>query len=221
MKALTQCLYSYNKGSFERGAPAIKEFLWLCLRGAVFERSSMPWYALRRGILNWFGGSVGTGTVIKPSTMITFPWRLEIGNDTWIGEGAWLLNLAQISIGNNVCISQRAFVCTGTHNWSTDNFDLVTKPIVIKDGAWICAGVIVAPGVTIGENTVITAGSIVSDDMPPNMVCSGNPCVPVKPRGCQSEGDGSSIDTRKIIGISQDRSKRQNEDTEVKMTKTL
>ena len=92
------------------------------------------------------------------------------------------MNLAEIEIGENVVISQRAFLCTGSHDWSKESFDLIAKPIIIKDGAWICANVFIGPGVTIGENTVVTAGSVVTKDLPANMICSGNPAVVIKER---------------------------------------
>jgi putative colanic acid biosynthesis acetyltransferase WcaF len=97
-------------------------------------------------------------------------------------EEAYLLNLAPIVIGRNACISQRAFLCTGSHDWSDIHFRLITAPITVKNGAWICANVFVGPGVTIGTNAVATAGSVVTQSLPPGMICSGNPCVPVKER---------------------------------------
>jgi putative colanic acid biosynthesis acetyltransferase WcaF len=129
-----------------------------------------------------FGASVGHGVIIKPGAKITFPWRISIGDNSWIGEGVWLLNLDRIEIENNVCISQNAFLCTGSHDWSIERFTLITRPIVIRAGVWIAANVSIGPGVTIGRNTVVTMGSVVSHSLPEGMVCSGNPCKPVKPR---------------------------------------
>ena len=175
-------LAQFNNAGFDRGASRSRELAWLLVRKLFFDGSVLPWYRLRRLWLRRFGARLGDGVLIKPGAKITFPWRLSIGRHTWIGEDAWLLNLAPIEVGNNVCISQRAFLCTGSHDWAKTTFDLVVKPIHIEDGAWICADVFVGPGVKIGENTVITAGSVVTQDMPPGMVCSGNPCKPVKPR---------------------------------------
>lgn len=177
-----QSLADFNNTHFERGASTGKEIIWLWLRGAFFDRSLMPWFSLRRTILKGFGAKVANGVVIKPGAKITFPWKLEIGRDAWIGEESWLLNLDNITIGNNVCISQRAVLCTGSHDWSKPTFDLITKPIVIGEGVWICANVFVGPGVTVGRNTVVTAGSVVTRDLPPDTICSGNPCIPVKDR---------------------------------------
>lgn len=175
-------LSKFNSNAFSRGAPAWKELLWRMLQQGFFNLEWIKGYAAKSGILRSLGAKLEKGTVIKPGAKITFPWKLSVGANSWIGEQAWLLNLDRIEIGSNVCISQRAFLCTGSHDWKKESFDLITKPIVIKDGVWICADVFIGPGVTVGENAVVTAGSVVNKDLPPNMVCSGNPCVAVKKR---------------------------------------
>lgn len=182
-------LSRYSSAGFERGGTRAQELAWLLLRSFLFQHSVMPWYGLRRRVLRAFGAEVAPGVIVKPGVRITFPWRLEIGANSWLGEECWLLNLAPIRIGANVCISQRAFLCTGSHDWSSPAFDLITKPIVVEDEAWICAGVFVAPGVTIGRGAVVTAGSVVTRDLPAGMICSGNPCVAGKRRVTADDGD--------------------------------
>lgn len=172
----------FDNADFDRGRGALTELLWLLCRRPWFDHSVLPWYRLRRGILRGFGAQVGSGVIIKPKVTITFPWKLELGDNVWLGEGAYLLNLDHIRIGANVCISQRAFLCSGSHDWSDPAFRLITRPITVEPGAWICADVFVGPGVTIGAGAVATAGSVVISDLPPGMICSGNPCQPVKPR---------------------------------------
>lgn len=181
-------LSRFANTEFERGASKATELAWLLTRKWFFENSVLPINKPRRSLLCRFGAKVGAGTVIKPKVRIHFPWRLELGDYVWLGEEVYILNLARVTIGSNVCVSQRAFLCTGSHDWSDPAFHLITKPITIEDGAWVSAGVFVGPGVTIGRNAVATAGSVVLQDLPPNMVCSGNPCVPVKPRVIQ-EGE--------------------------------
>ena len=175
-------LSTFRKRDFDRGAGSLKELCWLLARSALFERSNLPWYRLRRLVLRLFGADMAEGVVVKAGVKIAFPWKLSVGAHSWLGEDAWLANFDRITIGANVCVSQRALLCTGNHDWSDPAFGLVTKPIVVRDGAWICANVFVAPGVTIGENAVATAGSVVTRDLPSGMICSGNPCVPVKAR---------------------------------------
>lgn len=175
-------LSQFNNAAFSRGAPAWKEFLWRLIQQTLFNLEWIKVYGFKRCLMRWFGATLSDGVVMKPKAKVTFPWKLSVGTNSWIGEDVWLLNLDRIEIGSNVCISQRAFLCTGSHDWSKESFDLITKPIVIKDGAWICANVFIGPGITIGENAVVTAGSVVTHDLPPNMICSGNPCVAVKNR---------------------------------------
>jgi len=176
-------LAEFDNSGFERGAGGFKELLWLVVRAFGFS-AFCPWpvYALRRAALRMFGGAIGPGVIIKPETKITFPWKLSVGANSWLGEEAWLLNLDRITIGHDVCISQRAMLCTGSHDWSDDRFALITKPITIGNGVWICANVFVGPGVHIGDNAVVLAGSVVTSDLPAGMVCSGSPCKPIKPR---------------------------------------
>jgi putative colanic acid biosynthesis acetyltransferase WcaF len=104
--------------------------------------------------------------VIKPRVNVKFPWRLEIGDHSWIGEGAWIENLAPVVIGSHVCVSQGAYLCTGSHDWSRVTFDLVTKPIRIDDSAWICAKAVIAPGVTVGKGAVVGLGAVATADVP-------------------------------------------------------
>ena len=119
---------------------------------------------------------------IKPQVKITFPWKLEIGDHVWLGEECWLLNLERIIIGNNVSISQRAFLCTGSHNYKLCTFDLIVKPITLEDGCWIGAGAWVGPGVTVGSHAVLTAGSVATKALEPWGIYQGNPAVLVKQR---------------------------------------
>lgn len=175
-------LSKFNNDAFKRGASSAKELLWRILQQALFNLEWIRAYGLKRLILRGFGAELATGVVVKPKAKITFPWKLSVGSNSWIGEESWVLNLDHITIGSNVCISQRVFLCTGNHDWSKESFDLVTKPISIEDGAWICADVFIGPGVTVGRNCVVTAGSVVTEDLPSGMICSGNPCAVVKKR---------------------------------------
>ena len=113
-------------------------------------RSGLPGSRLRIVILRIFGACIGSGVVIKPHVKVKFPWRLSIGANSWIGEGVWIDNLAEVKIGSNACISQGAYLCTGSHNWAVPTFDLVVRPIEIGDEVWICANTSVGPGCAPG-----------------------------------------------------------------------
>lgn len=171
-----------SKAGFDRGRPRWIEATWYVLK-MLFFLSPIPWPSkLRCSILRAFGAKVGTGVNIKPRVNIHLPWKLRIGDFSWVGEEVFLLNFEPISIGSHCCISQRAFLCAGNHDYSDPSFAYRNRPITIEDGAWIGAQAFVAPGVTVGEDAVATAGSVVTKDLPAGMVCVGNPCTPIKPR---------------------------------------
>jgi putative colanic acid biosynthesis acetyltransferase WcaF len=175
-------LSRFSNPEFDRGASRFKEALWL-LVSCLFFTSTLPWSsALRVFFLRCFGAKVGRGVVIKPQVKITFPWKLKIGDHVWLGEECWLLNLERIIIADNVCISQRAFLCTGNHNYKSPTFDLIVKPIQVEAGAWIGAGAFVGPGVTVGTHAVLAAGSTATDDLQPYGIYRGNPALLVKQR---------------------------------------
>lgn len=155
--------------------------LWLIVK-SIFFQNAFPWPPeLRSELLRAFGGKIGKGVVIKANVNISFPWRLTIADHVWIGEDVGILTLAPVVIGANVCISQRAFLCTGSHDRHREDFALKVAPITIGNSAWVAAMSFIAPGVTIGENAVVSAGSVVFQDIPPNALVRGNPAQPFSP----------------------------------------
>jgi putative colanic acid biosynthesis acetyltransferase WcaF len=167
-------LARFRNPNFDRARPIWFEALWVVTQ-ALFVSSWLPGSGHRRLLLKLFGARIGVGVVIKPNVRIKFPWRLEIGDHTWIGEEAWIDNLALVTIGSNVCISQGAYLCTGSHDWSSPTFDLIVKPITIGDGAWVAAKSTVGPGVTVGEGAVLGLASTTSKDLDPWSIYSGAP----------------------------------------------
>ena len=141
-----------------------------------------PFSGIRIFLLRLFGAKIGKGVVVKPGVNIKYPWNLSIGNYTWIGENVWIDNLTHISIGNDVCISQGAYLLTGNHDFSKKTFDLMVKPITIEDGVWIGAKVIVCPGVTAESHAVLTAGSVATKNLAAYTIYSGHPAAAVKER---------------------------------------
>ena len=139
----------------------MKEALWWVARSLVFA----PWLplpsALKVVVLRVFGAKVGLGVVIRSRVNITFPWKLEIGDHVWIGDEVLILSLERVVLGSNVCISQRAFLCTGSHDFSKETFDLITRPITIGHGCWVGAQAFVGPGVVMAPETRVKAGEVV------------------------------------------------------------
>jgi putative colanic acid biosynthesis acetyltransferase WcaF len=176
-------LAGYTTGDFQRGASRLTEGLWWVAR-AIFFINPVPWpSALRVALLRGFGARVGEGVVIRSGVNVTFPWRLGVGDHAWLGEEVVILSLAQVEIESNCCISQRAFLCTGTHDFSVPEFSLRTSAITIKQGSWVAAGAFIGPGVTVGQGSMVTAQSVVTKDVPPGVIVQGNPAVVVKELG--------------------------------------
>jgi len=177
-----------NLGAFnsqiglDRGAGKFKEISWYFIK-MIFFLSAMPYpNALKKALLQLFGAKVGSGVIIKPRVNIHFPWKLVIGNDVWIGEEAFLLNFELLTIGDNVCVSQRAFLCGGNHDYRIPEMPYRNGPITLMDGCWIGANVFVSPGVTVGVDSIITAGSVVTADVAENGIYKGNPLSYIKAR---------------------------------------
>lgn len=168
-------LATYSVPHFDRGASRFKEVLWIIVRGLFFLPSWPLPSSWRVSLLRLFGTRVGQRVVIRSRVNITFPWRLEIGDHVWIGEEVLILSLAPVRLGSHVCLSQRAFLCTGTHDYRRADFALQTKPIIVEDSCWIAAQAFIGPGVTIGAGSVIAAGAVVVRSVPPQSLVRGNP----------------------------------------------
>jgi putative colanic acid biosynthesis acetyltransferase WcaF len=175
-------LSRFANTGFDRGASRFKEVLWLLVSLILFRLCPFSFSALKCTLLRMFGAKVGRNVTIKPQVKITFPWKLTVGDHVWLGEQCWLLNLDRIVIGSHVCISQRVFLCTGSHDYKRATFDLITRPITVQDGAWIGAGGWVGPGVTVGTHAMLTAGSVTSKNLEANGIYQGNPAVRIKER---------------------------------------
>lgn len=164
----------FRKRENWRGRSVFIELLWIVIQ-AMFVSSFLPFNQIRVLALRAFGAKIGTDVVIKPGVRVKFPWKLDVGDYTWIGENVWIDNLDEVRIGAHCCISQGAYLCTGSHDWSIESFDLIAKPIILKEGSWLGAFSKVAPGVVIGEGAVLSMGSVATKDLAPWYIYSGNP----------------------------------------------
>ena len=179
---ITLYLDRYTTGAYTTGAPIWKQLLWYFVGATLLRSYLIPSPSLKVNILRWFGAKVGRGVRIKTGVRVKFPWRLVIQDFVWIGEDAWLDNLALITIESHCCISQGAYLCTGNHDWSDRNFALITAPIHIKTGSWIGARATVAAGVTVGQGAVLGLGSVATRSLEPMTIYMGNPAIAVKSR---------------------------------------
>jgi putative colanic acid biosynthesis acetyltransferase WcaF len=156
--------------------------VWWSFGKLLFRFSPRPCFGWRRLILRCFGAKVGQNVNIYPTAIIYFPWHLEIGDWSAIGEDALIYNLGPITIGQRVTISHRAHLCAGTHDFRQADMPLLKPPITIKDQAWICAQAFVGPGVTVGTGAVVGAAAVVVKDVPDWKIVAGNPAQVIKDR---------------------------------------
>ena len=155
----------------------MKCVLWYFTNLLFIKNHWHPLNDLKVAILKLFGSKIGKGVVIKPGVNIKYPWFLTIGDYSWIGEDVWIDNLAQVTIGLNCCISQGALLLCGNHNFRSETFDLIVKPITIEDGAWVGAKSVVCPGVTVSEDAVLAVGSVATTSLDAATIYQGNPAV--------------------------------------------
>lgn len=175
-----------------RGRPAWYVQLWWLVQATVFAWSPQVLYGWRRWLLRCFGAKIGKDVVIRPSVRVTYPWKLSVGDYSWIGDDVVLYTLGNIDIGTNTVVSQRSYICTGSHDHRRPAFDIYAKAIRIGDEAWLATDVFVAPGVEIGAGTVVGARSSVFESLPPGMIALGTPARVVGPRETRA-GQGECL----------------------------
>jgi putative colanic acid biosynthesis acetyltransferase WcaF len=149
--------------------------LWQVAWLVLFRPVPWFWPAPRRILLRLFGARVGQGVQIMPSVQIWAPWNLSLGDHATVSHGVDLYDVARIEIGAHATVSQRAFLCTATHDVDHPHMPLQTAPIRIGAGAWVCAEAYVHPGVTIGIDAVAGVRAVVLHDVPPGQIVGGNP----------------------------------------------
>jgi len=171
----------YRASGFERGRAKWVELCWLVLQ-ALFVRSWLPGSSMRIFLLRLFGANIGKGVVVKPGLRVKFPWRLTVGDHCWLGEDVWIDNLDAVVIEDHCCISQGVYVCTGSHDWSVDTFDLITRPVKLCEGAWLGAFSRIAPGTVVGAGAVLTMGSTGQGNMDEYMIYQGVPAKAIRKR---------------------------------------
>lgn len=174
-------LSTYNNNWYRPGS-SLKRFFWYFINELFIRNPLNPSSSIKVFILRLFGATIGNYVIIKPKVNIKYPWKLVIGNHCWIGESVWIDNLAQVTIEDNVCISQGAFLLCGNHNYKLSSFDLMISPIILKEGSWIGAKSIVGPGVTLNSHAILSMGSVASNDLDAFAIYRGNPAVKVKNR---------------------------------------
>lgn len=174
-------LQSFNNSWYKPGGSLIGRLLWFVLNSLILK-SMLPGSFWRRALLRLFGAKIGKMVILKPRISVKYPWNLSIGDHSWLGEKVWIDNLGKVSIGSHCCISQGAILICGNHNYKKSSFDLMVKPIIIMNGAWVGAASAIAPGTEMGKNCVLSIGSTAVGLLEPNAIYQGNPAVKIKDR---------------------------------------
>lgn len=175
-------LRSHDHSQFNRGAGKMKEAAWYFCK-ILFFTTPFPFPSgFKALVLRLFGATVGRRTIIRPRVNIQMPWKLQVGDDCWIGEEVLLLNFDQLVIGSNVCISQRAFLCGGNHDYRDPGMAFREAKISVHDGVWIGAAAFIGPGVVVGTDAVITATTVISESVEAYGIYKGNPAVRIGDR---------------------------------------
>ena len=175
-------LSEYDNSWFNPGGSSLKRLIWYFINILFLKNSLNPCSAIKVFVLKLFGAEIGKGVVIKPCVNIKYPWNLKVGDFVWIGENVWIDNLAEVEIGNNVCISQGAMLLCGNHNYKEASFDLMIGKIKLEDGSWIGAQTVVCPGVKVSTHAVLGVGSIANHDLDAYSIYQGNPAQFIRNR---------------------------------------
>ena len=182
MKRTVQDLSKFKEPKGFRGRSGLIVLMWQIVQATAFSCSPQPFNGWRRFLLRSFGARIGKKVIVRQSARIAYPWKVSVGDFSWIGDHVELYSLGEITIGANAVVSQRSYLCAATHEYNVPNFPLVAGPICIGDQAWIATDVFIAPGVTIGDGAIVGARSSVFTDVAPYQVAVGSPARVKGPR---------------------------------------
>lgn len=170
-------LGSFQKNTAIAGRGLATQFVWGIFGLPMLRSSWLPGSRWRIALLRIFGAQIGAGVLIKPGVRVKYAWKLRVGDNSWIGEDCWIDNLADVTIGSNVCLSQGVYLCTGNHDWKDPSFSMSARPIKLENGAWVASRCTVGPGVRLGVNAIASMGSVVSSSIPAGEIHAGNPAT--------------------------------------------
>ncbi|USR91626.1 hormogonium polysaccharide biosynthesis acetyltransferase HpsU [Phormidium yuhuli AB48] len=175
-------LRRYDQSDYDRGRSGVYVLLWWLVQAIAFPLSPHFANGFRCWLLRRFGATVGEGVIVRPTARFTYPWKVHIGDYCWIGDDVVFYSLDEICLGHHCVVSQKSYLCTGSHDIGDRRFGLKTNPIILGNGVWVATDCFVAAGVTIGSNTVVGARSSVFGNLPAGYVCLGSPCRAKSPR---------------------------------------
>lgn len=168
--------FPYSRGEY------LRRFAWHIVQATLIRFSPGRAMGWRRFWLRAFGASVGKSSGIRPTTRIVHPWLLTLGDFAMLGDNVTVYNLGRVTLGEHSVVSQNTHLCAGTHDYTKPELPLIRSTITIGRGVWVCADAFIGPGVSIGDNAVVGARSVVTRDVEPGVVVAGNPAKVIKQR---------------------------------------
>lgn len=174
---------------------------WSAVWLLFFRPSPKPLVGWRLLLLRLFGTRITGRPFVASSARIKMPWNLTLEHRACLGERSEVYNLGPVILRERCTIAQEAYLCAGTHDFTTPDLPMVVGPIEVKPDAFVGARAFILPGVTIGEGAVIGACAVVSRDMPAWTICAGNPCQPIKPRPFNHPGTDAAAVRAVVDGV--------------------
>jgi len=165
-----------------RGKNPLTVQVWWFVQASLFGLSPRFLYGWRRFLLRLFGAQIGKKVLIRPTARITYPWKVKIGDFSWIGDDVCIYSLGEIEIGSNTVVSQKSYLCAGSHEYNKNDFPIFSDAIKIGDGCWLATDVFVGPGITIGDQAVVGARSSVFKNLEGKKIYRGTPAKFIKDR---------------------------------------
>ena len=182
---MVQNLKAYKTPKNFRGRSAFFVQFWWIVQTFLFSPSPQVMYGWRRFLLRCFGAKIGKKVLIRPSVKVTYPWKVSIGDYSWIGDEVVLYSLGDIEIGEHTVISQRSYICTASHKYDKTDFSIYSKKVSIGAQCWLATDVYVAPGLIIEDAVIVGARSSVFSNLEGNKIYTGAPARYIKDR-CRS-----------------------------------
>ena len=163
-----------------------KRLAWEWVQRLLIRPSPRRAYRWRLFWLRLFGATAPATARTRPTTRVMHPWLLTLGEHASLGDHVFAYNLGPLRIGDHTLVSQDVNLCGGTHDYTISNLPLIRSEITIGSGVWVCAEAFIGPGVTIHDNALVAARSVVVKDVPVNAIVAGNPARVVKQRVIRS-----------------------------------
>ncbi|MEA2711729.1 MAG: hypothetical protein QOF78_4330 [Phycisphaerales bacterium] len=159
-----------------------KRLAWAFVQGTLYKWSFHTSNNWRAFLLRSFGADIAERCTIRRTSKVYYPWKLKMGALACLGDDVNVYNLGPVTLEARATISQEAYICAGTHDYTKLTMPLLTPPIVLKADSWVCARAFIGPGVTVGEGAIVGAAAVAMKDVPDWTIVAGNPAKHVKDR---------------------------------------